>query len=128
MLAIVVMSQQFVDYFPITESQCQNHHCMVTSNSCQHCCELLVQGKNIANILVMLCWLYKFPYKVIQSQLTGPEFVWLLPGWYRSGWWNISDASCTAEEMKNGLEHSLAYAANSVITANMSRVMVSGKV
>ena len=53
--------------------------------------------------------------QVVKSQLTGPDFVWLLPGWYRPGWWNdVSDVECTAEEMKNGLEHSLTYASNSI--------------
>ena len=65
---------------------------------------------------------------MVKSQLTGPQYVWLLPGWYRNGWWNATGINCTAEEMKNGLEHSLASAANAVITTNLSRVIVSGKV
>ena len=67
--------------------------------------------------------------QVVKNQLTGPDFVWLLPGWYRSGWWNdVSDADCTAAEMKKGLEHSMAYASNSIVDSNVSRVIVSGKV
>ena len=66
--------------------------------------------------------------KAIRSQLTGPQFVWVLPGWYRPGWWNVSDINCTAEEMKNGLEHSLSIAVDSVIANDLSRMTVSGKV
>ena len=54
--------------------------------------------------------------------------MWILPGWYRPGWWNASGINCTAEEMRDGLEHSMAIAINSVIASNLSRVIVSGKV
>lgn len=66
--------------------------------------------------------------KVIKSRLSGPEFVWLLPGWYGSNWWNVTNADCTAEEMKSGLEHTLTNSANPLIGANLSRVVESGKV
>ena len=67
--------------------------------------------------------------QAIKSQLTGPNFVWILPGWYVPGWWNdVSDTDCTATEMKDALEHSLTYASNSVVDTNPSRVIVSGKV
>ena len=65
---------------------------------------------------------------MIKNRLAGPEFVWLLPGWYGPDWWNISDADCTAEEMKNSLEYSLTNSANSLIGTDLSRMIVSDKV
>ena len=67
-------------------------------------------------------------FQVIRSKLVGPDFVWLLPGWYPPNWWNVSNAECNAEEMKISLEHSLLYNLNHIITNNLSRVIISGKV
>jgi len=43
-------------------------------------------------------------------------------------WWNVSNAVCTAEEMRNGLEHFLVYTSNSILDTNLSRVIMPGKV
>ena len=51
-----------------------------------------------------------------------------MPGWYRVGWWNATGINCTAEEMRDGLEQSMAFAVTSVFTSNLSREIVSGKV
>ena len=83
---------------------------------------------NICDILTLYVYMYDHG-QVVKSQLTGPEFVWLLPGWYIPGWWSdVNDTDCTVAEMKDGLEHSLTYASNSVVDTNLSRVIVSGKV
>jgi len=58
----------------------------------------------------------------------GPDFVWLLPGWYPPNWWNASNAQCSAEEIKNGLEHSLIYSLNHIVTNDLSRMTISEKV
>ena len=86
-----------------------------------------MQGK-YKNYLNATVSCYKCLYKVLKARLTGPDFVWVLPGWYRTGWWNVSNIDCTAEEMKNALEHSLTNSANPLISTNMSRVIESGKV
>ena len=104
---------------------------MVTTISCYHHCTFLVYGKKIIAINLQLYknfTSYVWSFQVIKSQLTGSDFVWLFPGWYVPGWWNVSDGECTATEMRNGLEHSLTYGSNSVVTTNPSRVIVSGKV
>jgi len=66
--------------------------------------------------------------KVIKSRLVGPDFVWLLPGWYPPGWWNVSDADCSADEMRSALEHSFTFKLNDVVANNLSRTLVSEKV
>ena len=58
----------------------------------------------------------------------GPDFVWLLPGWFQPNWWNVSNVDCTADEMGSALEHSLAYGVDSIVTKNLSREIVSQKV
>ena len=65
---------------------------------------------------------------MIRGNLVGPNFVWMLPGWYQLNWWNVSNTDCTAEEMKTGLEHSFIYSLNHVVTNNLSRVILSEKV
>ena len=66
---------------------------------------------------------------MIKSQLTGPDFVWFLPGWFRANWWAaVDDTDCTAEEMSEGLEHSLGGLGNSVVDNNPNRILVSNKV
>ena len=67
--------------------------------------------------------------QVINYQLVGPQFVWLIPGWLRTNWWAAVDGiNCTAEEMSKALEHSLGGRGNSVIDNDTTRILVSYKV
>ena len=54
--------------------------------------------------------------------------MWLFPGYFQSDWWNVTDSDCSAEEMRNALEHSLAILDNSELTSDASRMLVSNKV
>jgi len=54
--------------------------------------------------------------------------VWIFPGWFQPDWWNVSYADCSAEEMRDALEHSLGILDNSVLASNASRMLVSNKV
>ena len=65
---------------------------------------------------------------MIKSKLTGPDFVWIFPGYFQPDWWNVTNADCSAEEMRDALEHSLGALDNSEITSNASRMLVSNKV
>ncbi|XP_065916307.1 gamma-aminobutyric acid type B receptor subunit 2-like isoform X2 [Dysidea avara] len=71
--------------------------------------------------------LVNFWCKAIKSKLTGPNFVWLFPGYFQPDWWNVTDSDCSAEEMRNALEHSLAILDNSELTSDASRMLVSNK-
>lgn len=105
---------------------------MAATKPCCYHITFLVHGKETVqhdkSILDIHICIYNHD-QVVKSQLTGPDFVWLLPGWYTPGWWSdVSDTDCTVAEMKDGLEHSLTYASNSIVDTNLSRVIVSGKV
>ena len=66
---------------------------------------------------------------MIQSRLAGPDFVWLLPGWFRDNWWaTVGDTDCTAEEMNETLEHSIGGLGNGVVLNDPTRILVSNKV
>ena len=54
--------------------------------------------------------------------------MWLFPGYFQPDWWNTTDSDCSAEEMRNALEHSLAILDNSELTSDASRMLVSNKV
>ena len=54
--------------------------------------------------------------------------MWIFPGWFQPDWWNVSNANCSAEEMRDALEHSLGVQDNSVLTSDASRILVSNKV
>ncbi|XP_065916322.1 gamma-aminobutyric acid type B receptor subunit 2-like [Dysidea avara] len=71
--------------------------------------------------------LVNFWCKAIKSKLTGPNFVWLFPGYFQPDWWNTTDSDCSAEEMRNALEHSLVILDNSELTSDASRMLVSNK-
>lgn len=58
----------------------------------------------------------------------GGEFVWLLPGWFKTVWWNETNVSCTAEEIRSALVYSLGFKGNDVIEGDKSRMLVSKKV
>ena len=67
--------------------------------------------------------------QVTRASLAGPDFVWLLPGWFRANWWAAADGTdCTAEEMSKALEHSLGGRGNSLFDNELSRILVSDKV
>jgi len=66
---------------------------------------------------------------VVRSKLLGPDFVWFIPGWFRANWWAaVKGTSCTAEEMKKSLEHTLGALGNSILDYNPKRMLVSKKV
>ena len=55
--------------------------------------------------------------------------MWIFPGWFfQPDWWNVSYADCSAEVMRDALEHSLGFLDNSVLTSDPSRMLVSNKV
>jgi len=61
--------------------------------------------------------------------MAGPDFVWFIPGWFRANWWSAVDGtSCTAEEMKKSLEHTLGGLGNGILDYDPERVLVSNKV
>ena len=67
--------------------------------------------------------------QVVKKKLAGPDFVWLIPGWYGSNWWAAVDGiDCTAEEMKKSLEHTLEGLRASLFDYDPYRVLVSKKV
>ena len=69
--------------------------------------------------------------QVIKEELAGPDFVWMLPGWYKARWWaevNDTNSTCTAEEMCKALEHTLGGRGHDIFDYNSSRVLVSNKV
>ena len=67
--------------------------------------------------------------QVIKEKLVGPDFVWMLPGWYEDNWWAAVDGTdCTAEEMGKALEHSVGARGNGKLDHDLSRVLVSNKV
>ena len=67
--------------------------------------------------------------QVTRENLAGPDFVWLLPGWFRANWWAAVDGTdCTAEEMSKALEHSLGGRGNDILDNDLSRILVSDKV
>lgn len=81
----------------------------------------------IVSYSTFVCYIYFV--QVIRENLAGPDFVWFFPGWYKAKWWAaVGGTDCTAEEMKNALEHSLGGLGNGVLTSNLSRVLVSNKV
>ena len=66
---------------------------------------------------------------MIKNRLTGPNFVWFLPGWLKPNWWAAVDGTdCTAEEMSKALEYSLGGRSNSVVDNDPTRILVSNKV
>ena len=66
---------------------------------------------------------------MIKEDLAGPDFVWLLPGWYRANWWAAVDGTdCTAEEMSKALEHTIVASGYDILDSDLSRVLVSNKV
>ena len=67
--------------------------------------------------------------QVIKEKLVGPDFVWMLPGWYKANWWaEVDDTDCTPKEMSKALEHSLGARGNDKLDNDPSRVLVSDKV
>ncbi|XP_065916335.1 gamma-aminobutyric acid type B receptor subunit 2-like [Dysidea avara] len=97
--------------------------------------DLVIEQIKKVHARIIIAWLPPSPVivlihfwcMVIRSNLVGPGFVWIFPGWFQPNWWNVSDADCTAEEMKTALEHSLAYGVNSIFTSNLSRIITSQK-
>ena len=66
---------------------------------------------------------------MVKENLAGPDFVWLLPGWFRANWWAAVDGTdCTAEEMSEALEHMIVASGNSILDNDPSRVLTSNKV
>ena len=66
---------------------------------------------------------------MVANRLTGSNFVWFLPGWFRANWWTAVDGTdCTAEEMNKALEHSLAGNGNGILENDPSRKLISAKV
>ena len=67
--------------------------------------------------------------QVIKENLAGPDFVWLLPGWFRANWWAAVDGTdCTAEEMSQALEHTIVISGNDILDNDPSRILASNKV
>ena len=66
---------------------------------------------------------------MINYGLVGPDFVWMIPGWYRANWWAAVDGTnCTAEEMSKALEHTLGGYGNGLFDNDPTRILVSYKV
>jgi len=66
---------------------------------------------------------------VIKSRLAGPDFVWLLPGWFRANWWAaVEGTDCNVKEMNKTLEHSLGGLGNGIVLNDPTRILVSHKV
>ena len=66
---------------------------------------------------------------MIKEKLSGPDFVWFLPGWYRANWWAAVDGTdCTAEEMSKALEHTIVGGRNDILDNHLSRILASNKV
>ncbi|XP_065916310.1 gamma-aminobutyric acid type B receptor subunit 2-like isoform X2 [Dysidea avara] len=82
---------------------------------------ILVVPPSPLNVLV------NFWCRAIKSRITGPNFVWLLPGWFLPDWWNVTDSDCDAEEMRDALEHSLVFVDNGKLINDASRMLVSNK-
>ena len=67
--------------------------------------------------------------QVVKEKLAGPDFVWLLPGWYRANWWAAVDGTdCTAEEMSKALEHTIVGNGIAICDDDLSRILASNKV
>jgi len=67
--------------------------------------------------------------QIIKGRLTGPDYVWFLPGWFKANWWSAgNDTSCSAKEIQATLEHTLGGLGNSILATNLSRIIVSDQV
>ena len=67
--------------------------------------------------------------QVVKEKLTGPGFVWFIPGWYRANWWAAVDGTdCTAEEMSKALEHTIVGNGIAILDDDLSRILASNKV
>ncbi|XP_030853025.1 gamma-aminobutyric acid type B receptor subunit 2-like [Strongylocentrotus purpuratus] len=50
--------------------------------------------------------------KIFQQGLYGSKFVWIIPGWFESGWWRNPDPEivpCTSEEMEMMLQYHIGF-------------------
>ncbi|XP_033758999.1 gamma-aminobutyric acid type B receptor subunit 2-like [Pecten maximus] len=41
--------------------------------------------------------------------MTGPSYTWFLPGWFTSGWWNVTFTECNTEELLLSIQGHLAF-------------------
>jgi len=70
-----------------------------------------------------------FYFQAVKKRLTGPDFVWFIPGWFKDKWWTAVDGTeCSAEQMEKSLDQTLGGRGNSVLDSNKSRLLVSNKV
>ncbi|XP_069119102.1 gamma-aminobutyric acid type B receptor subunit 1-like [Argopecten irradians] len=41
--------------------------------------------------------------------MTGSSYTWFLPGWFKSGWWNVTFTECSSEELVSSIQGHLAF-------------------
>ena len=39
----------------------------------------------------------------------GPDYQWLIPGWYTQNWYDVNDTDCTAGQLREALQYAFAF-------------------
>ncbi|XP_006822137.1 gamma-aminobutyric acid type B receptor subunit 2-like, partial [Saccoglossus kowalevskii] len=63
-----------------------------------------------------------------KQDMTGPEYVWFLIGWYGPRWWEVNDpyVDCTLEELKAAVEGSQYIATESLQLSTSEELTIAG--
>ena len=60
--------------------------------------------------------------------MTGPDYVWMIIGWYRKDWWRDEDPNvrCTVQEMRLAVEGTQYFSTESLQLSTSEKPTVAG--